>query len=117
MKFLLSFIVIAATAAPIVHAWGALGHATIAFIGSNFVAGDTKTFFSTLLNDTTTSYLASVASWADSYRYTKAGAFSEPFHFIDAKDTPPTSCGVNYTRDCDAKGCVVSAIANYVGIW
>jgi len=112
MKKLLSLIIIVA-AAELVSAWGALGHATIAFTASNFVAPGTKTFFQNLLNDTTTSYLASVASWADSYRYTKGGAFSEPYHFIDAKDTPPGSCGVNYTRDCDSKGCVVSAITNY----
>jgi hypothetical protein len=57
--------------------------------------------------------LANVATWADSYRYTTAGAFSAPFHFIDAEDNPPSSCSVDYDRDCGSKGCSVSAIANY----
>lgn len=78
---------------------------------------ETKTFFQALLNDSTASYLASVASWADTYRYTKAGAFSEPYHFIDAKDSPPTSCSVDFDRDCKAIGCVISAITNYVGYY
>jgi len=51
---------------------------------------------------------------ADSYRYTTAGKFSAPFHYIDALDSPPSSCGVDYTRDCGTGGCVVSAINNYV---
>lgn len=33
--------------------------------------------------------------------------------FIDAEDTPPSSCSVNLARDCGATGCVVSAITNY----
>ncbi|KAJ7622886.1 phospholipase C/P1 nuclease domain-containing protein, partial [Mycena rosella] len=44
-----------------------------------------------------TSYLANIASWADTFRSTTAGA----------------CCSVNYARDCGATGCVVSAIANY----
>jgi hypothetical protein len=52
--------------------------------------------------------------WADSFRYTQAGKFSAPFHFIDAEDNPPSSCGVTYSRDCGEKGCVVGAISNYV---
>ena len=33
--------------------------------------------------------------------------------FIDAEDSPPTSCSVNLSRDCTTKGCSISAIANY----
>ena len=40
--------------------------------------------------------------------------FSAPYHFIDANDNPPSSCGVDYERDCGASGCVVGAISNYV---
>ena len=100
---------------PKVLAWGALGHMTVAYIATNFVDPDTETYFQTILNNKTTSYLAGVATWADSYRYTSAGRFSEPYHFIDAEDNPPTSCGVTYSRDCGTTGCVVSAIQNYVG--
>ena len=99
---------------PTVLAWGALGHETVAYIASNFVQADTTVLFQSILHNKTSSYLAGVASWADSFRYTAAGRFSEPFHFIDAEDNPPATCGVKYTRDCGATGCVVAAIQNYV---
>ncbi|AEO66216.1 uncharacterized protein THITE_2143832 [Thermothielavioides terrestris NRRL 8126] len=94
-------------------AWGALGHYAVAYVATNFVTSSTKSYMQDLLGDTTTDYLASVAAWADSYRYTSAGKFSEPFHFIDAHDSPPSSCGVSYSRDCGSSGCIVSAISNY----
>ncbi len=53
---------------------------------------------------------------ADTYRYTAAGEFSAPYHYIDAEDNPPTTCGVVYSRDCGKTGCVVAAINNYVSL-
>lgn len=47
-------------------------------------------------------------------RYSKWGRFTKDFHFIDAKDSPPSYCGIDYQRDCKKdSGCVVSALANY----
>jgi S1/P1 Nuclease len=99
---------------PSAYAWGGLGHETVAFIASSFVDQQTQNFFQGILGDTSPEYLAKVATWADSYRYTKAGRFSEPFHFIDSKDTPPDSCTVSYKRDCGSKGCSIEAVQNYV---
>jgi hypothetical protein len=96
-----------------VHAWGSLGHETIAYIASHYVSKDTASWAQAILNDTSSSYLANVATWADTYRRTAEGEFSAPFHFIDANDNPPHSCNVDYERDCSGEGCVVSAIANY----
>ncbi|KAI1818620.1 putative nuclease S1 precursor [Poronia punctata] len=94
-------------------AWGSLGHITVAYIASNFVRDDTAAYFQELLRNDTEHYLAGVATWADSIRYTKWGRFSKNFHFIDAKDDPPTYCGVDFERDCKVDGCVVSSIQNY----
>jgi hypothetical protein len=96
------------------------------------VTTPTKTYFQSILGDTTTDYLAAVATYvssslqlyekyltqsqADTYRYTTAGLYSKPYHFIDANDSPPSSCSVSYSRDCGSGGCVVSAIKNYVSI-
>lgn len=96
-------------------AWGTLGHDTVAFIAQHFVSNATASFASSLLNDSSSAYLANVATWADSYRYTADGAFSAPLHYIDALDDPPASCDVEYERDCPEEGCIVSAIANYTG--
>jgi hypothetical protein len=89
------------------------GHITIAYIASDFVAPETASYFQTLLRNDSTSYLAGIATWADSIRYTKWGHFTGPFHFIDAHDQPPTNCTVDFERDCKEEGCVITAIANY----
>ncbi|KAI9803915.1 MAG: hypothetical protein M1825_001795 [Sarcosagium campestre] len=94
-------------------AWGGLGHEAVAYVASDFVGASTKTYCQDIIGDRSASFLARVATWADSYRLSKAGSFSTPFHYIDALDNPPQSCGVNYDRDCGTKGCIVSAINNY----
>ncbi|KAK3330499.1 phospholipase C/P1 nuclease domain-containing protein [Apodospora peruviana] len=94
-------------------AWGGFGHITVAYVASNFVSSETSAYFQNLLRNHTQDYLSGVATWADSVRYTKWGHFSGPLHYIDAKDSPPTYCGIVYERDCKQEGCVVSAIQNY----
>ncbi|CAF9917906.1 MAG: hypothetical protein HETSPECPRED_003621 [Heterodermia speciosa] len=92
-------------------AWGILGHATVAQIASNYLTAQAKTYVAGLLGPGVT--MPSISSYADDYRYTTAGKFSAPYHFIDAEDNPPSACSVDLNRDCGAGGCVVSAIANY----
>ena len=102
--------------APLIHAWGALGHETVALIAQKYVTPNTVSYVQNILGDSSDTYMAGVATWADSYRYTSAGRFSAPYHFIDAEDSPPSSCSVDYARDCGSHGCSVSAIGNYVWI-
>ncbi|TDZ15621.1 Nuclease S1 [Colletotrichum orbiculare MAFF 240422] len=113
MSRLLPLTLLASAVLPQVSAWGSMGHATVAYIATNFVAPETKTYMQQLLGDTSDDYLASVSSWADSYRYTTEGAFTSTFHYIDALDEPPHSCGIDLERDCGPTGCIVSALANY----
>ena len=109
----LLFNTIALSSISAVHAWGSLGHETVAYIASNFVKAQTKSWAQSILGDTSSDYLANVATWADTYKYTSAGEFSAAFHYIDAEDNPPSSCNVDFDRDCGDAGCSVSAIANY----
>ena len=97
-----------------VSGWGALGHETVAYIAQDFVSSTTKTYVQNILGDTSTSYMANAATWADSYRSTSAGSWSADLHFVDANDSPPSSCNVNYSRDCSGNKCVIGAISNYV---
>ncbi|KAI5253155.1 nuclease s1 [Aureobasidium subglaciale] len=113
MPHLRTLTAVLGAALPVANAWGSLGHETVAFIAQDRIAAHTVAWAQSVLSNTSTSYLAGIATWADTYRYTAAGTFSAPFHFIDAEDSPPSSCSVDYDRDCGAKGCVVSAIANY----
>ncbi|KAJ5894315.1 hypothetical protein N7495_006006 [Penicillium taxi] len=95
-----------------VNAWGKLGHATVAYIAQNYVSSSTESWAQDILDDSSSSYLASIASWADEYRETKAGKWSASMHYIDANDDPPSDCNVSYDRDCGSS-CSVSAIQNY----
>ncbi|KAJ1303934.1 hypothetical protein OPQ81_008345 [Rhizoctonia solani] len=76
---------------PDALAWGALGHRTVAVVAQNYLSSATKTWVTNILGDT----LVNVATWADDYRYTTAGAFSASYHYIDAQDNPPTSCSTS----------------------
>src|SRR5688572_1490621 len=90
-----------------------LGHITTAFVASHFVSNSTELYLKDLLQNDEADYLAGVATWADSIRYTHWGRFTKNFHFIDAHDNPPHSCDVDFERDCKESGCVISALANY----
>jgi hypothetical protein len=115
---MLSSLVIAAVllSARLTQAWGTLGHETIAWIAQSYVSSTTKEAVQTILGSTESDYMANVSTWADSYRYTSAGGWSAPLHYIDANDNPPETCSVNYDRDCGDAGCSVSAIVNYTSI-
>ncbi|KAL2269628.1 hypothetical protein VTJ83DRAFT_1812 [Remersonia thermophila] len=109
-----SLAVAIAAVAPGALAWGGFGHITTAYLASDFVSPKTTAYLQALLRNDTPHYLAGVATWADSVRYTRWGRFSSDFHFIDAKDAPPSACGVDFERDCKKdRGCVVSALRNY----
>lgn len=100
---------------PAVHAWGSLGHMTIAYLAEHLVSSRTELYMQRALNNPSApGYLGSIATWADSYRYTKDGRYSAHLHYIDADDTPPWSCGLDIERDCADDFCIVSAIGNYV---
>jgi hypothetical protein len=58
-------------------------------MAQGLVSHKTAKFAQGLLNDTSPTYLASVATWADSYRYTKGGEFSAIYHYIDARKQRP----------------------------
>ncbi|CAG8919260.1 unnamed protein product [Penicillium salamii] len=94
-------------------AWGSLGHATVAYIAQHYLSEGTASWAKEVLDDSSSSYLANIASWADQYRLTDAGKWSASLHYIDAEDDPPTTCNVDYARDCGDSGCSISAIANY----
>ena len=64
-------------ALPCAHTWGTVGHATVATIANNYLTASAKTYVAGILGNGVT--MASIASWADDYRYTTAGKFSAPY--------------------------------------
>ena len=95
---------------PSTLAWGMLGHRTTAVLASRFLDPEAASTIRTLLSPQS---MITASTWADYYAHTPEGRYSAPWHWIDARDSPPHSCGVTYSRDCPSDtGCIVSAIAN-----
>lgn len=62
---------------PIVTAWGAVGHETVGTIAQHYLTSQAQTWVTGILGSGVS--LASVATWADTYRETSAGSFSSGF--------------------------------------
>lgn len=62
---------------PLVMGWGAVGHETVGTIAQHYLTSQAQTWVSNILGSGVS--LASVATWADSYRETSAGSFSAGF--------------------------------------
>lgn len=112
MKISSSALAVGAISVRGAAAWGSFGHITTAYVASHLVSNTTEAFFKELLGNQDSDYLAKVAPWADSIRYSDEGRWSKNLHFIDAHDTPPTDCSVKLDRDCKG-GCVISALQNF----
>ncbi|KEF55882.1 uncharacterized protein A1O9_07462 [Exophiala aquamarina CBS 119918] len=97
---------------PLATAWGSLGHRTVAYLASMHFSTQSNIFTNTLLNGQD---ISEAALFPDKVRHMPQFSYSAGWHFIDARDSPPKTCGINMTRDCimDEGGCVVSAIANH----
>ncbi|EJU05564.1 nuclease Le1 [Dacryopinax primogenitus] len=109
VSFLLTFSVL-----PRVLAWGNDGHETVGYIAQAFLTSGAASFVSEYLDSSYNGQLGPAATWADSVRYGTAYEWSQPYHFVDAMDSPLTgSCSVEETRDRDSEGCILTAIANY----
>ena len=109
---LLPTLLLLLTHLSLVTAWGSLGHRTTVALALQYIpsAHPAHVLLHSLLNaqDPTTAAL-----FPDRIRYIPSFAYTAPWHYIDARDNPPHSCGINLTRDCLSEGCVVTAIANH----
>jgi len=108
---LLPFALVVTTA----HAWGDVGHRTVAYLAEKHLSSEAALLFGALLENEQNYDYSDAACWADSVKTTMP--WSRPFHYINPKnDTPPKTCLVDYPSDCPKEGCVVSAILNYTSI-
>ncbi|RPB01723.1 phospholipase C/P1 nuclease [Choiromyces venosus 120613-1] len=94
-------------------AWGMLGHRTVALLSTRYLLPETAKWIRELLGKES---IVAASIWPDSYSHTKDGRYSAPWHWIDAKDNPPHTCEIRYSRDCKTDhGCIVSALVNMTG--
>jgi hypothetical protein len=98
------------------HAWGVLGHQAVGLLAQNFLLPATIKKVQAILNDTSSSYMGNVATWADQFRSEPGQGWSAQLHYINAEDGPPPDSCVIHEMDCPAGGCITSALANYVRV-
>lgn len=94
-----------------VLSWGSLGHRTVAYLSTFYSNSSSHHFTNSLLNGQD---ISEAALFPDKVAHMPMFAYSRPWHYIDARDSPPYQCGLNMSRDCALEsGCVVTAIANH----
>jgi len=99
------------------HSWQQEVHNQIGFMAEQLVSADTRAVIQSILavEPKWNGSLGKAAGWADTVRKT-THRFSYGWHFISARDNPPSDCGLYYHRDCQEGGCVVQQIHNQTQI-
>ncbi|KAI1177106.1 nuclease P1 [Nemania sp. FL0916] len=97
-------------------AWNQDVHQQIAYAAEEFLTPLTRVIIKQLLEPQYQGSLGRIGGWADDYRKTPEGAYTETWHYIDSSDDPPAYCNVYANRDNTLKGSIVSALTNQTQI-
>ncbi|KAI0430734.1 nuclease P1 [Xylaria sp. FL1042] len=97
-------------------AWNTDVHQQIAYTAEEFLTPLTRVILRQLLAPEDKGSLGRIGAWADGYRKTPEGAYTETWHYIDSSDDPPAYCNVYPNRDNTLKGSIVSAMTNQTEI-
>ncbi|KAH7028010.1 nuclease PA3 [Microdochium trichocladiopsis] len=109
-------VAVAATLAGPALSWNTDVHQQIAYAADELLNPWTKQIIKQLLEPSAEGSLGRVGAWADGYRKTPEGAYTNTWHYIDPADEPPSFCNVHFNRDCTKGGCIVSALTNQTEI-
>ncbi|THU89444.1 nuclease Le1 [Dendrothele bispora CBS 962.96] len=96
-----------------VSAWGSVGHQAVGYVAMPFLAPNALSFVRSTLGSQYSQSLGPAAPWADTIRSDDSYDWASNLHFVDAEDSPPSSCSVVQSRDCADGRCILTAIANY----
>lgn len=88
------------------YAWGASGHEAVEYVAMQFLAPNALAFVQQSLGSTYSESLGPAATWADQVKYTAGYIWSQPYHYVDAQDNPPSSCSIDQIRDCGDGKCI-----------
>jgi hypothetical protein len=88
-------------------AWGDNGHITVAKIADINLTSKAKAEIASLLGPSVHIYDRKIAMFADTFKFTNAGAHTKPWHFVDI---PLTDTRYDASRDCKNNDCVVFRI-------
>src|SRR5580698_593629 len=103
--------------APVVQAWGPLGHSVVAELAQRHLSPAAEAEVERLLAPDHTRSLADIASWPDQIQDDPAQAAlwkqTRPLHYIDFRTG---DCNYTPPRDCMDGQCVVAGLQHYVDV-
>ncbi|KAI1307116.1 nuclease P1 [Xylaria venustula] len=97
-------------------AWNTDVHQQIGYTAEEFLTPLSRAIIKQLLAPEDKGSLGRIAGWADGYRKTTEGAYTDTWHYIDSSDNPPAYCNVYPNRDNTLEGSIVSAMTNQTQI-
>ena len=94
-------------------AWGQEGHSIIGELAQRHLPSNTLDAMKKLLGGEVS--LASIASWADDYKFTTEGSYTKILHYVDI-DVTQASYQATDCQDHGKPGCLVSAIPDQIAV-
>ncbi|KAH7310013.1 S1/P1 nuclease [Rhexocercosporidium sp. MPI-PUGE-AT-0058] len=98
--------------------WGDVGHRTVGYLAKKYLTDSANELFEGILANPNGWDFSDAATWADTVRNRRP--YTSTWHYVDARDSPPTLCGLKYPADCSAQGangCVITAINNQTSLF
>ncbi|KAH6715062.1 S1/P1 nuclease [Leptodontidium sp. MPI-SDFR-AT-0119] len=98
--------------------WGDVGHRTVGYLAKKYLTDSANELFEKVLENSNGFDFSDAATWADAVK--RRRPFTSTWHYVDARDSPPTLCGLKYPADCSAQGtngCVITAINNQTSLF
>ncbi|KAK0101164.1 hypothetical protein ONS95_012856 [Cadophora gregata] len=98
--------------------WGDVGHRTVGYLAKKYLTDSANQLFEKILENPNGWDFSDAATWADTVK--RSRPYTSSWHFVDARDSPPTLCGLHYPDDCSAQGtngCIITAINNQTSLF
>ncbi|KAG4440570.1 hypothetical protein IFR05_003937 [Cadophora sp. M221] len=94
------------------------GHRTVGYLAKKYLTDSANKLFEKVLENPNGWDFSDAATWADVVK--RKRPYTATWHYVDARDSPPTQCGLKYPADCSAQGangCVITAINNQTSLF
>lgn len=92
------------------HAFGPLGHQTVAEIASRHLDPQARLAVEHLLGDAAAPAMREASTWADEIKARQDGPRTGSLHFVNLD---PATCRYNAKRDCPGGHCIVAALTYF----
>lgn len=108
-------ILVALSFVTVATAWGRVGHRTIALLSALYLTDEELSILNSIIAPTE---LSDAAIWADEIAQIPGLEYTNAWHYINVKDSPPADCNVRLGRDHnDTSPDILTAFANHTTIF